>query len=187
MEQHPLVGKNIKLVLKENVLAVLSSTGNNAAYVAQFSEDLPFWRTLATSSGSPILELGCGPGRVVFDLANEGFIVTGLDHDQEMIQWARSHTSGDLLEKIRERTNNDTDSIAILREIREDERRQQMQEKKVINGNLPATENQINYLKRLGMTEIPEDLNRDQASQMIDELKEKASYKKVLKAPIRIP
>lgn len=71
-----------------------------AAHVAQFSEDLPLWRTLATSSGSPILELGCGPGRVVSELANEGFIVTGLDHNQDMIQWARSHTADDLLEKI---------------------------------------------------------------------------------------
>ena len=93
----------------------------------------------------------------------------------------------ELLEKIRERSNSNVDAIAIMAEIRKDQRSKQMQEKKVLNGNLPATENQIDYLEKLGMTEIPEDLNRNQASQMIDELKEKASYEKVLKAPFRVP
>ena len=93
----------------------------------------------------------------------------------------------DLLDKIRERTNSNTDAVAIMAEIRKDQRSQKMQEKKVLNGSLPATENQVNYLKKLGMTDMPETLNREQASQMIDDLKEKTSYKKALKAPIRIP
>lgn len=92
----------------------------------------------------------------------------------------------ELLDKIRERANS-SDAIAIMSEIRKDQRSKQMQEKKVMNGTLPATESQVNYLKKLGMTEIPEDLNRDQASQKIDELKDKVSYKRALKAPIRIP
>jgi len=61
-----------------------------AAYAAQFTEDLPFWLELATSSGSPILELGCGPGRVLRALAQAGFDVIGLDNNENMLRWAHS-------------------------------------------------------------------------------------------------
>ena len=71
-----------------------------SAHVAQFTEDLALWRNLATSYGSPILELGCGPGRVVFDLAKKGFNVTGLDDDRGMIRWARAQIDADLQQKV---------------------------------------------------------------------------------------
>jgi SAM-dependent methyltransferase len=62
-----------------------------AAYSARFKEDLPFWLDLAKSCGSPILELGCGPGRVLYTLVKKGMTVIGLDNDEDMLQWARSH------------------------------------------------------------------------------------------------
>jgi SAM-dependent methyltransferase len=71
-----------------------------SAYTAEYIEDLPFWLDLAKSSGGPILELGCGPGRVLRELAYEGLRVTGLDHDEEMIQWARSQIPEKLQKKI---------------------------------------------------------------------------------------
>jgi SAM-dependent methyltransferase len=71
-----------------------------ATHVAQFTEDLALWRDLANSCGSPILELGCGPGRVVMDLAKTGFTITGLDSDLEMIRWTRAQIDADLLEKV---------------------------------------------------------------------------------------
>jgi SAM-dependent methyltransferase len=71
-----------------------------AAYTAEYTEDLPFWLDLAISSGGPILELGCGPGRVLRELAQAGLRVTGLDHDEDMIQWARAQTPEKLQEKI---------------------------------------------------------------------------------------
>jgi SAM-dependent methyltransferase len=71
-----------------------------AAHTAQFTDDLPFWRGLAESSGGPILELGCGPGRVLLELAREGWTVTGLDNDEEMLQWVRSQSPKELLKKI---------------------------------------------------------------------------------------
>jgi SAM-dependent methyltransferase len=71
-----------------------------AAFVTQFTEDIPFWLHLAESSGGPILELGCGPGRVLHYLANEGWAVLGLDNDENMLNWARSQTPQKLQEKI---------------------------------------------------------------------------------------
>ncbi len=72
-----------------------------AAHAAQFTEDLPFWRDLAKSSGSPILELGCGTGRVLCELVRDGFLVTGLDNNEDMLQWARSKIPKKLHGKMR--------------------------------------------------------------------------------------
>ena len=49
------------------------------------SEDLPFWLSLAQAKGGPILELGCGTGRVLLQLAQAGFAAIGLDHDRAML------------------------------------------------------------------------------------------------------
>ena len=48
-------------------------------------EDLPFWLNLARRHGSPILELGCGTGRVMLPLIEAGYQVTGLDLSAEML------------------------------------------------------------------------------------------------------
>jgi SAM-dependent methyltransferase len=56
---------------------------------AEFTEDLPFWCDLARQRGGPVLELGCGSGRVLLHLAREGFETTGVDSSPEMIALAR--------------------------------------------------------------------------------------------------
>jgi SAM-dependent methyltransferase len=50
-------------------------------------EDIPFWISLAREFGGPVLELGCGTGRVLAPLAEAGFYVYGLDHDAEMLSF----------------------------------------------------------------------------------------------------
>jgi len=56
---------------------------------ADFTEDLDYWLELADEAGDPILELGCGTGRVLLNLARRGHAVTGLDNSPEML--ARLH------------------------------------------------------------------------------------------------
>ena len=51
----------------------------------QHSEDLQFWLDLSESQGSPILELGCGTGRVLLNLSNAGYQVYGLDRQASML------------------------------------------------------------------------------------------------------
>ncbi len=43
----------------------------------------------AAESGDPILELGCGTGRITLDLAASGFSMTGLDVTESMLERAR--------------------------------------------------------------------------------------------------
>jgi SAM-dependent methyltransferase len=46
------------------------------------------WLPLARECGSPILELGCGSGRLLIPLARQGFEVAGLDASVEMLRVA---------------------------------------------------------------------------------------------------
>jgi SAM-dependent methyltransferase len=56
---------------------------------AGFTEDLPFWADLAREHGGPVLELGCGSGRVLLYLAREGFRASGVDSSPKMLDLAR--------------------------------------------------------------------------------------------------
>jgi SAM-dependent methyltransferase len=63
-------------------------------------EDLSFWLDLAASKGEPILELGCGSGRVLLTLAQAGYRVFGLDRDLEMLKFLRQNTPANLVRKV---------------------------------------------------------------------------------------
>jgi SAM-dependent methyltransferase len=53
---------------------------------ASYDVDLPLWRELADASSGPILDVGCGTGRVALDLAARGHEVVGVDADPELVQ-----------------------------------------------------------------------------------------------------
>lgn len=50
-----------------------------------YGADLPLWEELAERCGGPVLELGCGTGRVGLHLARRGHHVYGLDRDRELL------------------------------------------------------------------------------------------------------
>lgn len=52
-------------------------------------EDLPMWEALAASADGPILEVGCGTGRVLLHLAQAGYSLTGLDLSLTALDLAR--------------------------------------------------------------------------------------------------
>ncbi len=56
---------------------------------AQFGEDLDMYRNFAELSGGKILELACGSGRVLLPLAQDGYVVTGVDTSAAMLAIAR--------------------------------------------------------------------------------------------------
>ncbi|MGH9173594.1 MAG: class I SAM-dependent methyltransferase [Vicinamibacterales bacterium] len=47
--------------------------------------DVRFWKRLARATEGPVLELGCGTGRVTFPLAREGVSMVGIDRSAEML------------------------------------------------------------------------------------------------------
>lgn len=57
-----------------------------------FRDDVGLYLQLAEVVGDPILELGCGTGRVLRPLAEAGFRVTGIDRSAPMLERARAST-----------------------------------------------------------------------------------------------
>ena len=56
---------------------------------AEWSDDVPLYVNFAVVVGDPILELGCGSGRLLVPLAEEGFRVVGTDRSLAMLERAR--------------------------------------------------------------------------------------------------
>jgi SAM-dependent methyltransferase len=52
--------------------------------------DVPFWRNVALRGGGPVLELGCGTGRVSLPLGRAGVALTGIDRSAAMLAYARA-------------------------------------------------------------------------------------------------
>ena len=57
---------------------------------AYVREDIPFYVQEAMRSGGPVLELGCGTGRVTVPIAKSGVDSVGLDNSEGMLEIARS-------------------------------------------------------------------------------------------------
>jgi SAM-dependent methyltransferase len=57
------------------------------------AEDVPFYIEYAKTLGSPVLELGCGTGRVLIPVAKSGIEVLGIDTSRKMLAVARTKIS----------------------------------------------------------------------------------------------
>ena len=60
---------------------------------AYVREDIPFYVQEASRSGGPVLELGCGTGRVTLPIAQSGIDIVGLDNSDSMLERAREQSS----------------------------------------------------------------------------------------------
>lgn len=59
-----------------------------------YAADLPLWEELAERQEEPVLELGCGTGRVALHLARRGYEVIGLDRDRELLEVLEERAEG---------------------------------------------------------------------------------------------
>ncbi len=70
-----------RLALDRAELAVIWHDAECGSYEA----DLPLWERLADDASEPVLDLGCGSGRVALHLARRGHPVTGVDLSPELV------------------------------------------------------------------------------------------------------
>lgn len=61
---------------------------------ADFDDDVTLLRNIAEIVGDPIVEFGCGSGRVLLPIAADGFDVTGVDNSAEMLCRLRERAAG---------------------------------------------------------------------------------------------
>src|SRR5689334_7958890 len=59
----------------------------NARTIAR--RDVAFWRSVAKQARGPVLELGCGTGRISLPLARDGVSLVGIDRSSGMLERAR--------------------------------------------------------------------------------------------------
>jgi ubiquinone/menaquinone biosynthesis C-methylase UbiE len=67
------------------------------------ADDIDFYRAMARRTGSPVLELACGTGRIAIPLAHDGHRVVGLDVSAAQLARARekADAAGVALELVR--------------------------------------------------------------------------------------
>jgi SAM-dependent methyltransferase len=68
------------------------------AECGSYEADLALWEELADRRDGPILDLGCGSGRVLQHLARRGHEVRGLDRDPKLIEGLAGAELGDACE-----------------------------------------------------------------------------------------
>ncbi len=61
------------------------------------NDDIELYLQMAEQYGDPILEIGCGTGRVVFPLAQGGYTVHGIDNEGMMLKRAEQIRQGNLI------------------------------------------------------------------------------------------
>ncbi len=77
--------------LEEGVVSGIYAEGRHYDVLAQMTapKDADFYRDLVREHGGPVLELGCGTGRVAQSLAERGVEVVGVDTAEPLLSWAR--------------------------------------------------------------------------------------------------
>ncbi len=71
------------------------------AHHNRYLEDLHFWLELAERYADPILELGCGTGRVLQPLLKAGYQAIGLDNDFAMLSYLHNFASEEIKTQIK--------------------------------------------------------------------------------------
>ncbi|WP_316186301.1 MULTISPECIES: class I SAM-dependent methyltransferase [unclassified Bradyrhizobium] len=70
----------------------------DAFYAYRSAYDVPFFERIVAEHGAPVLELGCGTGRVLVPLARAGAEIVGIDRNAAMIDVARGKIAAERLD-----------------------------------------------------------------------------------------
>ena len=67
---------------------------------AGFGEDIGLWLSFAGRTDRPVLEVGCGTGRIAIELAKAGYAVVGIDPSAAMLKVARQKADDDAIDVV---------------------------------------------------------------------------------------
>lgn len=73
--------------------SIIADYYDTSPLVSNRKQDLAFYLETAAASRGPVLELGCGTGRIAVPIAESGWRVTGLDISQRMLKRAEQKRS----------------------------------------------------------------------------------------------
>lgn len=85
---------------------------------AGYQEDVDLYLNYALAVGSPVLELGCGSGRLLEPLARQGIEVVGVDSSSAMLALARQRLQESNLLQQTELVEGDARSLRLNRRFR---------------------------------------------------------------------
>ena len=74
----------------------------------------------------------------------------------------------ELLEEIRQKTDDERTAVSLLQEVSKDRRMEEMRQEKEAKNSVPATDRQKKFMKKLGIG-FPETVTKQEASLLIDE------------------
>jgi len=93
-----LIYSTLDMVVNLLLLSGLAYLGlSNRAWMAieRNKSRRSFYLDLAKKIGGPVLEMGCGTGRVLLTIARAGIEIHGLDRSSAMLQVLRDHIAGE--------------------------------------------------------------------------------------------
>ena len=74
----------------------------------------------------------------------------------------------ELLEQIKGKTDDERTAVSLLQEVSKDRRMEAIRDEREAKNNMPATEKQKKFMKKLGI-DFPETVTKQEASLLIDE------------------
>ena len=87
--------------------------------------------------------------------------------ESEIIQ-AKLGNYIELLEQIKQKTDDERTAVSLLQEVSKDRRMEAIRDEREAKNSMPATEKQKKFMKKLGI-DFPETVTKQEASLLIDE------------------
>ncbi|HEY7127933.1 MAG TPA: class I SAM-dependent methyltransferase [Ktedonobacterales bacterium] len=85
---------------------------------ASYQDDVDLYLNYAAATGAPILEIGCGSGRLLLPLAQQGYEVVGVDSSQVMLKRAQERLNDAGLTHLVKLVEGDARKLALDQRFR---------------------------------------------------------------------
>lgn len=91
-----------------------------------------------------------------------------VNENMEQIIQAKLDSYMELLEQIKQKTDDERTAVSLLQEVSKDRRMEAIRDEREAKNSMPATEKQKKFMKKLGI-DFPDTVTKQEASMLIDE------------------